>query len=727
MPALTFLGRRWYIGSDDFILLPFIMAGVKYFWVAAISVLLARWDGDCNELEAELYFIGAALLCFLLGTEELLLAWESRKGGVMTPSERSRVPTILSFRLSITMVTAVWTVYGSVIWVLHINSCEITNSGRIQEIVFDGLIISEWVSVVTLVIVGYMAWDPNGRRTYKRGFAERHRDEYRQRWIKRIKRTCCCVSDRHEAFQEIAELFANMFRNTDLVPSDILVGLVLLRKEQKECFNTEAEQPTIHLPQGGSAKIAGTRLVSGRKLSLSPDNGLSDAAADIIACESIYPAAHTQDTYRLFLQLHTYMRLSLGAYGWPMYCLEKGCVSGFCGLLKNRCCSGQHLDADRTQCKCYSVSLHALEPDMEIVWTRTRNDNNFTPYTVLADHDRRELIVTLRGTLSLEDLITDARAEPAPIVTRDGEVIGHAHKGIFLVAENVTRDLKSSGILDRYLKSDKGYNLILTGHSLGAGTASLAAVLLFEEYPQLQCYAFSPPGGLGDEALAKACKEFVVSVVFDKDFIPRLSEVTIQKARDELMRCLAKHAHVRKHRVLGTCGCGGFTGKVAGSSEEGREAFQMHSMRVQADRLEQRVAMYPVGRVLHFLRDDGDGDERVTAVLKRRKWEYTAVWRSYDELQELIVSHKMINDHFPQENLKVLTSAITNYRNEPIPQSDKYANLVTANTTTTTSLLSKITLSTLLCDSHSHTPLKDSSALSPLLPPPSPTVVHGML
>ena len=40
------------------------------------------------------------------------------------------------------------------------------------------------------------------------------------------------------------------------------------------------------------------------------------------------------------------------------------------------------------------------------------------------------------------------------------------------------------------------YDVVVVGHSLGAGTAALLAILLHQEYPNLHCYAYSPPGGL---------------------------------------------------------------------------------------------------------------------------------------------------------------------------------------------------------------------------------------
>lgn len=40
------------------------------------------------------------------------------------------------------------------------------------------------------------------------------------------------------------------------------------------------------------------------------------------------------------------------------------------------------------------------------------------------------------------------------------------------------------------------FRLVLVGHSLGAGTAAILALLLRHEYPHVHCYAYSPPGGL---------------------------------------------------------------------------------------------------------------------------------------------------------------------------------------------------------------------------------------
>lgn len=47
-----------------------------------------------------------------------------------------------------------------------------------------------------------------------------------------------------------------------------------------------------------------------------------------------------------------------------------------------------------------------------------------------------------------------------------------------------------------FLFPSQDYNLVIVGHSFGAGVASLLAIILRPRYPRLHCYAFAPPGGL---------------------------------------------------------------------------------------------------------------------------------------------------------------------------------------------------------------------------------------
>lgn len=87
-----------------------------------------------------------------------------------------------------------------------------------------------------------LVFDPLGSRRYHEahetpsaGESLRHR-KVMSLWQRRFRWAFCWVkSDEHghEAFQQVAALLSALFRSTDLVPSDILAGCVLLRVKQK--------------------------------------------------------------------------------------------------------------------------------------------------------------------------------------------------------------------------------------------------------------------------------------------------------------------------------------------------------------------------------------------------------------------------------------------------------------------------------------------------------------
>ena len=70
-------------------------------------------------------------------------------------------------------------------------------------------------------------------------------------------------------------------------------------------------------------------------------------------------------------------------------------------------------------------------------------------------------------------------------------------------------------------RGSRDYDLVVVGHSLGAGTAAILAILMHDQFPELHCFAFSPPGGLMSASCVEQTKSFITSVVVGKDVVPR--------------------------------------------------------------------------------------------------------------------------------------------------------------------------------------------------------------
>jgi hypothetical protein len=200
-------------------------------------------------------------------------------------------------------------------------------------------------------------------------------------------------------------------------------------------------------------------------------------------------------------------------------------------------------------------------------------------YFVAVSPERKQLVVGVRGTSTLEDILTDCCGRPVPleededdsirievqaavpntVLVEDGDVeivSGHerillensddegdnyvrCHEGILISSRRMVDQLEP---LIGDLIRNCGYRLVLCGHSLGAGAAALAALMLRSRFPELtdqpgrvQVYAFAPPPIL-DHDSAIAAASFCTSVVNNADMIPRcgLSNLAV------LLECLRR-------------------------------------------------------------------------------------------------------------------------------------------------------------------------------------------
>lgn len=128
------------------------------------------------------------------------------------------------------------------------------------------------------------------------------------------------------------------------------------------------------------------------------------------------------------------------------------------------------------------------------------------------------------GILETLDKTMDDHNEQIEILGQDEDVQLPIHRAQSIVHE----------------AAGKGWNLVVTGHSLGAAVASLISFNLRERFPDMECFAFNPPGGVMDPRLSEISKKFCTSVIVGMDLISRLSTGNMSALIDDLVLALGR-------------------------------------------------------------------------------------------------------------------------------------------------------------------------------------------
>lgn len=133
------------------------------------------------------------------------------------------------------------------------------------------------------------------------------------------------------------------------------------------------------------------------------------------------------------------------------------------------------------------VARHHLQLDASAVLvTRLDGEVIGVPrHLVAVDDATRAVVVAIRGTSSMADLITDLLCEAAPFGA------GFAHAGMRDAAAALLAAITPT--LRTALAARPGHSLVVCGHSLGAGVALLLTKMLLDTgLAPVKCYAFAP-------------------------------------------------------------------------------------------------------------------------------------------------------------------------------------------------------------------------------------------
>ncbi|VDL52543.1 unnamed protein product [Hymenolepis diminuta] len=287
-------------------------------------------------------------------------------------------------------------------------------------------------------------------------------------------------------------------------------------------------------------------------------------------------------------RLWIYSKHVTAVYGSLLYLISKRlsptAISKLCKYLQCPensacCCCGnrQHEDDSETRpffhqsnkiemgcCLCQRDTCNLAvyqeitdRPLESLVYYSSSNNVYKSPFFVAFDDESESIIVSIRGTLSVEDAIVDmliegnhlAPDEMPPDVPVEDHADFFIHMGMLSSARNIRDMILRGQLIEKARVHRPNYPLVVCGHSLGAGVASVLALLLRKFYPEVKAYAYSPPLGLMSSKMARYCKPFVVSIIFGYDIVPRLSVPTLNDLKWRLLSAL-QDCTVPKYKIL---------------------------------------------------------------------------------------------------------------------------------------------------------------------------------
>eukprot|EP00602_Paraphysomonas_sp_CaronLab_P003137 CAMPEP_0185038922 /NCGR_PEP_ID=MMETSP1103-20130426/35176_1 /TAXON_ID=36769 /ORGANISM="Paraphysomonas bandaiensis, Strain Caron Lab Isolate" /LENGTH=848 /DNA_ID=CAMNT_0027577587 /DNA_START=193 /DNA_END=2739 /DNA_ORIENTATION=- len=344
----------------------------------------------------------------------------------------------------------------------------------------------------------------------------------------------------------------------------------------------------------------------------------------------------------------------------------------------------------------------------ELVYANFSNDLYIKPYAVFVDFKRKALVITVRGTLSLEDCVTDAVANPESMeeagLTWGFDGAGRlCHSGMLRSAMWIREDLSNNPKVAELLEAVAGPNpkggqlergsghgmcagietplnqveqpvtynkLIVVGHSLGAGTAAVLGMLLKNEFPTVRVFGYGTPGSVFDAKTSHDISKYMTSCILGHDLVASLSISSLAVMREQVLDAIVR-CRVNKMVIMQTMM---FKDHIDSLDElmypPGEEPTSHFSIMVEQYKKHMRKRLASVvkerlthpGRIIH-LRKIGKEVKRYGPLpVKHRIFAPFIASRRY--FDEILISSSMVMDHLPDRYVNQLDKLVAEWSAE---------------------------------------------------------------
>ena len=153
-------------------------------------------------------------------------------------------------------------------------------------------------------------------------------------------------------------------------------------------------------------------------------------------------------------------------------------------------------------------------------------------YAVVVDDKTKSIVVMIKGTSTPEDAIIDGLATTEQVVLDKKNYL--AHSGFLRSGKEIVKQIKND--ITSLINTNRNYNIVVTGHSLGGGAATVTGVLLHETLKKthnvkVNVWAYAAGTTFAAEKgktplqdyLSKNTNLRMKTYVYKQDIVPRLS------------------------------------------------------------------------------------------------------------------------------------------------------------------------------------------------------------
>ncbi|XP_029663024.1 sn1-specific diacylglycerol lipase beta-like [Formica exsecta] len=659
MPALKLFGRKWLAATDDLVYPGLFELFIRVVWLILIGIVCARYYEDTwnCRLGGELvrvYLLGEAVMLSIVTLLILIIIRHSARGNIMDTHARCYVEPLLMIKILMLLPEIGWNVLGTM-WIFG-QSVECDHESYSITVV-EALVFFDWILIGLSIFGIALVFDPIGSLERRQLESSVEHGKISRLWLRRFKFLWWMRKDEsaNETFQHVAGLLSALFRGTDLVPSDVIAGCILLRVRQK--------RETHEL----------------RKLNLITRPKYTSDSSEIFSGTPSWMSLEAA---------HHFLQLSIASYGWLFVIYQHLCTGCFRLIRGMTCCAcfrrKRNIILDDNCCLCYLSGIKYLSKlsEEDILFASLKNHLCEIPFCVIADHKTANIVVAIRGSLSLRDLITDIAAASDSFECPGLPPNSTAHRGMIIGVKIILKQLENYKVLERAFATYPNYNLTITGHSLGAGLAILLGLLIRPRYPDLRVYAFATPAGLLSRDAARITEEFALTIGLGDDLVMRLSVDSIENLRTSLLTTL-RDCRLPKYRVV----LNGFGYALFGVSENdlsktwtnyniistipGQSPLLAKSRDTDNQIIERDITkrryskerLFNAGRILHITRCKLENTEGKSKKQLAKERKYEMRWAQAEEFTKLSVMPRMLLDHLP-ENIELALSTLLEQQND---------------------------------------------------------------